>query len=302
MVFLTSVITQQVYACDICGCGLGNIGNNLGQINTLQRKYLLLDHTRIRFNHPQIGNNNHPFDRLNRTKFTYACKNDSTPRWQWSVGIPIIQTHRHLLYQNKPISSQTNIGDLVASAVYTALDNRNTTLSDAWKSILQIQISTSIPNGRYQTRGPDLQQLPMHLQPGTGAWQGFSSANWYLSRKRWGFAFTTQLLYAGTNEFDYQIGQSYQTSGNILYQAVKSSNQSMILQTGLLSRNTKANTQYNQLIEHTGGQLISVFVQADWVIKQTYLRLRLDDPLKQTISPEAPKLSQQFQFAIGHLL
>ncbi len=283
--------------CDICGCGIGNLTNGLGQINALQRKYALLEHNQIKFSHPTGSS----FDVINRTQINYSWRLNKSSKWQLMAGIPLVQISRHLVYDNVATFRKTSVGDVLVSGTYTAFDNRGKTLSDAWKSVLQLQVSTFLPTGHYQTRDPELLQLPMHLQPGTGAWQGVLGAQWLLSHQNWGFSLSSQYQTAGKNENKYQFGDVIQGSMGILYRLRKTPSQSIVIQMGSKGRIIAANEQYGNMVSHTGGRSNSVFFQADCVVKRTYIRGLMEVPIQQSFSTEAPKLQQQVQFALGYL-
>ena len=294
-----TIFLNQTYACDICGCSTAGLG--LGQINTLGKRYFLVENINQKLAHPSMGGSSQSYDNLNQIQLTYAWKNDSTPNIQWLIQMPTKQLVRHNVYLNHDQYRNFNLGDISLKAVYTAYDNRRFTLSQSLKKILLIQGGLTSPSGKYQTRGAKKEMLPIHLQPGTGAWQTDIAGLIFLKKNNWGAFIQSQIQFGFKNELDYQMGLK-SMNGISIFKSYEKKQRVIIPQLGFWSDYSSQHHQFKQPVSETGGQLNFCSVQLDYLNDRNYIKAKIDIPISQNTNYQAPKPQYIASVSMGWFL
>jgi hypothetical protein len=299
---ITIIISLLIYplqACDVCGISTGF--NSLGQINTLSRQYLLLESQYISFKHPATIGKPTSSDQIYSQQFHYSWRPDSLQKLQIIANISQKTINRKNVYSVNPNYTITGIGDIFIRGIYSLYDNRNYILDNQLKKVLFLQGGIQIPNGKYQLRGAEKEQLPMHLQPGNGSWQtefGFST---FIRKRNLGLQLSNLTTLSGSNELTYQLGPRNSNTAAFFYNH-SNEKQTIIPQIVFQFDWLSGDKQYSVPVAETRASLTRIGIQIDYVKKSTYVKIRWDKPVWQSISLLAPQPQNGFSISAGKLI
>jgi hypothetical protein len=300
--FITIIISLLIYplhACDVCGISAGF--NSLGQINTLSRQYLLFESQYISFKHPATIGNLTSFDQIYSQQFHYSWRPNSLQKLQFIANISQKTINRKNVYPENPNYTIQGVGDIFIRGIYSMYDNRNYSLDNQLKKVLFLQGGIRIPNGKYQLRGAEKEQLPIHLQPGNGSWQSEFGISTFIRRRNLGIQLSNLTTLSGSNELTYQLGPRNTSTSNLFYNH-SIEKQTIIPQVFFQFDWFSGDKQYSIPIAETKATLARIGIQIDYIKKSTYVKIRWDNSIWKSISPLAPQPQSGFSVSAGKLI
>lgn len=254
----------QAKACDVCGCGAGNI--NLGIIPQWDKSIVGLRYRTLAFDShifPDI------YSQRFRTRedFTLAelwGKYQLGRKWQLIGFLPYFmarqQGQEKTLYRN-------GLADAMILGQHELLNTEITHPEKNWYHQVYIGAGAKLPTGKWRfdsESGRDVANP--NFQPGTGSLDAVAMTQYILRHKTLGLMTDVQYRHNGTNADQYHFGNGFNGNLNLFWLKNFKEKRSFMVLTGLSGETRQRNTIEGYEVVFTGGNLLMAQVgyQAYW--------------------------------------
>lgn len=288
-----------VQACEICGCGAGNL--YFGLLPNAERHSLALRYRQIGFTSHLYPND--PYADLFKTQERFEIvelmgRFQLGNRWNLGFFLPYafarqVRTERSFYHQG--------LADALIQTQYTAWNSDWSSPAADWKHELRMGAAVKAPIGKwkYATESAGDVENP-NFQPGTGSWDAMATLQYVLKYKGFGLQTDAQYRINGTNSNGYRFGN--RTTGNIhfLYVQQWEGKKSLVPFAGVYGETSQANRHDSRKVSKTGGQLWMWNLGAQVHYQSFSLMLQWQTPLKQSLSQGHIKAENRSLVQLGY--
>ena len=275
--------TQSVWACEICGCGAGNL--YFGILPNSERHLLGLRFRNIQYKSHLYPND--PYARLFETKerfFIYEVlgRFKLNSRINLNVFLPYAEAIQE---RSDKTFYRQGLADATLWAQYKFLDTERLHPDWDWKQQAQFGTGLKIPTGAWKFGDESSGAVEnANFQPGTGSWDFLITGQYLLRYKSIGFQTDIQWRYNTANPDQYRFGNRISGNANFLYYRVWKGPFSIMPFSGLYGEFGKKNTDRGYQIIKTGGKLVMLNsgVQLHW--KRYSILAQWQHPIFQDLS------------------
>jgi len=214
LLFALSINFSQLFACDICGCGMG--GSLIGIVPQFSNNIIGVRYRYQQFNHKDVANSLSGTKRVLKDEYQSAevwSRYNFSNRLQFFASVPYVLNNRIDNISQNPIHGIGDISTTLNYIFYNSGDSTNRNL----KLMLYGGGSLKLPTGKYQVRNTDKLMHPLGIQPGTGAWGTAINAGGVVRYKKFGMSAELRYLLNFENELSYQLGNQLLSEVNIFY-------------------------------------------------------------------------------------
>ncbi|MFN4082437.1 MAG: hypothetical protein ACK4K9_02290 [Bacteroidia bacterium] len=293
--FILLILTKTTFACDICGCGIGN--SYIGILPRFNENMIGLRYRFQQFNHqdnPQSFNGNskvlHDVYHTSEFWLRHIPKNN---RMQIFGVIPYRVNVRTDSDKKESISG---IGDAFLMGNYILINTADS-LHVPLKLTLQAGAGLKLPTGKYQQRNANKLMYPLGFQTGTGAWAYQINTIVTFRYKKVGINIEFQYIINTTNELMYKLGNRINI-GTSLFFWKKFGFNSLLLSGGFLFEHLKADKEYNYVVNQTSGKRLLLNLNTDIYIKNYSFGFNISHPLINKVYNK-PMLNNQIQLSLN---
>ncbi len=253
MLSLLLFFVTSSFACEICGCGVGNF--YMGFLPNFKTKFIGIRYSYLHYA-TQLNNDPSQFSNdFYRTAEIWGGWNIGN-RWQVMGFIP---------YQfSKKISDDgtkktDGLGDITLLANYSLLHSRKTTAAN--KTIEQqlwIGGGIKVPTGAYHVdlTSPDANIGDANSQLGTGSTDFLINTMYNISINKFGINTTISYKINTGNQDQYQFGNRV-TVNSLGYYRIRFAGMSVSPNLGLLYEHAAINHYAKDVVDQTGGYLLN---------------------------------------------
>ena len=199
---LCALMAMNSWACEVCGAVTSALGP--GTIAAGNRHAIGLGYQFRNYHSQHPGILGLPDETSDETfqRFDLTGLYRISARWQLKGVIPMVSNKQ---LKNNQTTQRQGIGDPMLTAHYFVV-NQSDTSGNAIR--WSLGVGMKFPVGKYSTHDEDW----LMLYPGTGSWDGLVQSSLYLVRGKWGIMQEGSVLIRTQNKYNYQQGNSYNTS------------------------------------------------------------------------------------------
>lgn len=172
-----------------------------------------------------------------------------TDRVQITTLIPYHFHNRELSTGEQNIEG---LGDITIMGMYTVFKTSKDSVT--YTHTVQVGGGIKAPTGKYSTSS-NAGSVNPSFQVGTGSWDYLLAAEYVVARKSLGFNSMVNYVMKTENEKKYQFGNQFNYSGTLFY-VLKSNLFTFVPQAGLAGEVYESNTQYDQRLPNTSGDIV----------------------------------------------
>ena len=197
ILFLFSILTQSVVACDVCGCMLSH---NILPSDT--RTFIGVNYRISQFSGSHTeGSLPTQFYRENYQFVDFSAKYSLKNRWEFIAVVPMGQFAQ---YTDGGISDKIKgLGDVNLTTRY-AIINKTGLMNHR----LSVGATLELPTGKYDQTSED-ENLYHSRQMGSGATNVVLAASYGFKRQTWGFQAISSVKLNNENKIGYRRGNSF---------------------------------------------------------------------------------------------
>jgi hypothetical protein len=285
-------------ACDICGCGAGNL--YFGIVPMSERNHFALRYRSLNYDSHLYPND--PYERLFKTKEQFQmieilARFKVSPRWQISVFIPYVfaqQTRSEVNFYTQ------GIADVLVQAQYRILQTDILHPERDWRHQILVGAGLKSPTGKWKfgSENDGSVENP-NFQPGTGSFDGLITMQYSVRYKDFGLQSDAQYRFNGLNKDEYRFGRRFTSNLNFFYLLGKKPNFRVMPIIGLYSESSATNLKHDLDVPHTGGQLWMANTGVQVFIKKVSLMAQHQIPISQNLSDNHQLAKRRWLFQIG---
>lgn len=267
----------QTNACDICGCGVGNINPHM--FPHLSKNFISLSYN-YRFYHTHLDHGQEV--RINKeTYHTVLLTGQYSPFKKLQLmGMLPYQLNRQTGHHGN--KSLNKVGDAVLLGNYRAMDIYAGKTKKIRHTLL-LGAGVKLPTGEYvfdEENEKDVHNA--NFQAGTGSADLLLNGFYNVRIKNWMFSTGMTYKMNGSNKKDYQFGNRFLTVVQAKF-IQNTRNFSLIPNAGINYENMKLDKSNGETVAHTGGNNTQLTTGLDintnkWAVGFTWLQ-----PLKQDL-------------------
>lgn len=243
LVLFILILSCQTYACEICGCGLGNY--YIGILPRFEKRFIGL---RYQFNsfHTRLNDDPTEFSRDFYQTIELWSGWNIGKKWQVLAFIPVNLNHQ---VSDEGVSNRNGIGDIAVLANYKVLDINSKNFSQQ----LRIGGGMKLPTGKFdiEQNDPDLAAIA-NTQIGSGSLDFLVDGMYSLRVKRFGMVNTVSYKINSANKDKYQFGNKF-SANSFIYYSTRISSASFSPNVGILYEHSGENKLQDGKIDLTGG-------------------------------------------------
>ncbi len=278
----TILFFSESKACDICGCGAGNLyfgfmpNGEKHQIGLRYRSLFFDSHIKETGEYASLFRSREQFqvmDLMGRFRLGN--------RFQVMVLLPYVYAEQKMADSRK----QTHgLADGLVQVQYRLLDTEQGSPEREWKHQFFAGLGLKMPLGNWKMDGDHKTSvLNPNFQPGTGSWDYLFTWQYQLRYKNWMLWHDAQLRKNGENADQYRFGNRVTANINLQYQWQWKNQKSLMPLVGIFLENSASNEIRNRPVQWTGGNLsmVNLGMQAHW--KQYSFLVQHQRPIAQNL-------------------
>jgi len=269
-----SIVFLQSNACEICGCGVGNI--YIGILPQFSNRFIGM---RYQFNkfRTRLSNDPSQFSRDFYQSLELWGGWNISKRFQVLALIPYNFNHQS---SDEGITDTKGLGDVSLLGNYKVFDrsHRNATQQ------LWLGAGIKLPTGKFAVdeTDPDVASLA-NTQLGSASTDFLLNAMYNIRIKRLGINATTTYKLNTVNRDDYKFGNRFSANGFVYY-AFFASNVVISPNLGLLYEQTGRSKLKGDEIDLTGGKILQSSIGAEMSFKKVSVGLNTQLPIAQNFA------------------
>lgn len=248
LIIIVTAITITSFACDICGCGVGNF--YLGILPNFQKRFIGLRYQYLPYQ-TQIKGDASQFSKdYYHTIETWGGISIGR-KWQLLGFVPY-----QVNYQNTDdgVKSSSGLGDISVLANYKVFDKMNMGEGKSTSQQLWIGGGLKLPTGKYSIDpyNPSTDLGDANSQSGSGSLDFLLNSSYNVRFNKVGINTTATYKINTTNKEDYKFGDRFNLS-SFVYYAANAKSTSISPNLGIIYQNTAPNNFDNAKVDLTGG-------------------------------------------------
>lgn len=288
LITFTLFTSSSLFACEICGGGLGN--NYTGLLPNFNKRFVGI---RYHFNHlyTQLDVNGDRTALSNKEKYhtaeLWTAWNIGT-RWRIMALIPYSKIEKYN-YGTSIQSDKSGLGDINLSGYFNLL-NRAEVLSQT----LWLGLGTKLATGKYNKEEFQGTNSPNIYQLGTGSYDFTGSANYDIQYNNVGLNTNVSYKINSKNKDDYQYGNKLTLNGSLYYNTSITNQIKIRPNVGLQYEAQEKDYTMGYKIEETGGYNTNLNLGLEVAVKSIALGLSYQAPIDQDINRGRTELVNKF--------
>jgi hypothetical protein len=247
-IIFSLVIFTSAFACDICGCGLGNY--YIGMLPQFSRSFFGLRYQYRQF-HTQLTSDQTQFSNDIFQSLELWGGVNIGKKWQMLAFIPYNINKQH---SDDGITDTHGLGDIAVLMNYKIFDKESINKQNS--SITQ-QLwfggGIKIPTGKVEIDPDDPEVVAVaNSQMGTGSTDVMINGMYAIRIKKIGINTTANYKLNTKNKFDYQFGNKF-TANSFAYYSIESKKINFAPNIGLMYEHSAGNKLKGAFVDQTGG-------------------------------------------------
>lgn len=247
MIAILLLSLQQTFACEICGCGVGNF--YLGLLPNFKSKFFGVRYQYMHY-HTELANDKTQFSNdFYKTVELWSGINIGK-KWQMLVFVPY-RVNKQI--SDDGIKEQNGLGDISMLLNYNLLNTRgNNNSQQAW-----IGGGVKLATGKNNADITSANANPgdVNWQSGTGSTDFLLNAAYNLSINRIGLNTSVNYKINTQNKDKYQYGNRF-TANTFAYYKTRAIGLGLAPNIGVLYENAAANKLQKATVDQTGGNIV----------------------------------------------
>lgn len=248
IIILSATISS--FACEFCGCGVGNL--YLGLMPEFKKTFFGLRYQYTPYQ-TQVSGDASQFSKDYYHTIELWGGISIGKKWQILGFVPY-----QINYQNTDDGEKNlhGLGDISVIANYKLLDKMKMNGGRSTTHQLWVGGGLKIPTGKYSIdpNNPDTELGDVNSQAGTGSVDFFANASYNVRINKIGINTTATYKINTTNSEGYKFGNRFNASSFAFY-AAKMKNSTVSPNIGILYQDTAPNDYQSSKVELTGGYL-----------------------------------------------
>lgn len=286
------------HACDICGCGAGNL--YFGVVPMSERNHIALRYRSLIYDSHLYPND--PYEKLFKTSEQFLivealARFQVSPRWQISAFIPYVFS-----YQERTSTKfySQGLADILVQAQFRVLQTDILHPEWDWKHQLFLGAGLKSPTGKWKFGSEKNGSVENpNFQPGTGSFDGLVTIQYAVRYKDFGLQTDAQYRINGANQDAYRFGKRFTSNLNFFYLFGKKPNFRIMPIIGLYGEKSAKNQKHELDVPHTGGQLWMANSGVQVFVKKVGLMAQHQVPISQNLSDHHQLAKSRWLFQIG---
>lgn len=281
------------YACDICGCGVGNY--YIGLMPQFSKSFVGLRYQFSRFHTNIKGDASQYSKDLFETVEVWGGLNIGT-RWQVIAIIPINRINQ---VSDDGTLNHTGLGDVAVMGNYKLFNKVSSTKNKKLLSqTLWLGAGIKTPTGKFNVDASqtDLAALA-NTQVGSGSTDFILNANYIISINRWGFSNNVQFKINNSNRYNYNFGNKF-SANSIAYYTFSKASGTITPNAGLLFTQNQSNKFNQTKVTQTAGYVLSSAAGVEVNFKKLTVGCNVQIPLAQRFAHEQTNTKLKGMFHI----
>lgn len=229
-VLLVFIQSQNVFACDVCGCFMGltpyDNQSNIGLVYRLRtfsgyygfdRNSALLPSGSLRSGITSLHTDYHHDEVLNGNDYEEYRVLELRSRFFLHERIElniIVPFNFNSMMMNESFHKVSGLGDINIYSGYQLLRKMD---MEGWQFRLTLGAGIKLPTGRHDLTDNNNARIHLMMQPGTGTTDYFLFGNYTSGINRWGVSLSGSYKLNGTNSYNEKISNSVNSYGSIFY-------------------------------------------------------------------------------------
>lgn len=284
IVILLVTLTQSSSACEICGCGVGNI--YIGVLPQFKSHFVGLRYHFNKFN-TRLSDDPSQF-----SKDFYQ----TAELWSgWNIGkriqlltfIPVNFNHQ---VSDEGVQNHAGLGDIVIMANYKVVDINSKT--GKGKSIIQqlwIGGGIKLPTGKFELEENNTEVASMaNMQLGSGTTDVLLNAVYNVRIRKFGITTQANYKFNGSNNDQFQFGNKFTASSFVSY-GLNAGNNVISPNLGLMYETTEASKWQSDKVELTGGSLLQIAPGIEFGFNKISVGMNVQLPIAQNFAEDQTK-------------
>ncbi len=277
--FITILFTAKSFACDICGCGVGNY--YLGLLPHFKSSFLGVRYQFSSFRTNITGDaTQYSKDFFQTTEIWGGVSLGR--RWQLLALLPFNIVHQK---SDDGTLNRSGFGDIALMANYKVFEHASVTES---KKLITQQVwlggGIKLATGKFNAdqTASDLAAIA-NTQVGSGSTDFILNAMYNIGISRFGLNNSLSYKINTTNNNQYFFGNKF-TANSIAYYTFKKAVNSITPNAGLLYNHNDANKALNEKVAQTGGYLLTTMAGVEVGFKKFTIGSNVQLPIAQNFA------------------
>lgn len=285
-------------ACDICGCGAGNL--YFGVVPMSERNHIALRYRSLNYDSHLYPNDLYEslFKTTERFHIVEAlARFQVSPRWQISAFVPYVFAYQK---RNGGSFNTSGLADVLVQAQYRILQTDILHPEWDWRHQLFLGAGLKTPTGKWKFGSEENGSVENpNFQPGTGSFDGLVTMQYSVRYKDFGLQSDAQYRFNGVNKDDYRFGKRFTSNLNFFYLLGKKPIFRVMPIIGLYGETSAKNLKHDLDVPHTGGQLWMANAGVQVFFKKVGLMAQHQVPISQNLSDHHQLSKSRWLFQIG---
>jgi hypothetical protein len=264
------------FACDICGCGLGNY--YIGLVPQFNKHFIGLRYQYQSF-HTQLASDPSQFSNDYFQTIEVWGGMNIGKRWQVLAFVPFNFNQQN---SDDGIERKNGLGDVAALLNYSLLEKSSSICNDKMMfQQLWVGAGVKLPTGKavIDPSASDLVALA-NSQLGSGSTDFMLNAAYSLHIDKWGFTTNANYKMNTENKESYRFGNRI-ASNSFLFYTIKTKAISITPNIGFQYEHTNGSSLQNQKVDETGGYSTFGTIGVEASVGKINIGMNLQNPLSQ---------------------
>jgi hypothetical protein len=279
LTFLSFVILFSAFACEICGCGVGNF--YLGLLPHFNSKFFGIRYQYMRY-HTQLAGDASQFSNDHyKTVELWGGMNIGS-KLQVLAFVPY---HINKQYTDDGIKTVSGLGDMSILLNYNFFHSRSSAGKNRIEQQLWVGAGIKLPTGKnnIDVNDPLVNPGDVNSQTGTGSTDVLLNASYDISINKFGVNTSGNYKINTGNRTGYRFGNRV-TANSFAYYKLRAAGVGLAPNVGLLYENASSNSLNKSSVVETGGNLLSAAGGIEINFKSIALGANIQLPVSQNFA------------------